>query len=77
MEMWFQDGLTMDTYAPASQQAAALPEQTPAPTTSDGGTSADAAAAAQSTANTASGSLSTDLEALLTPTWERPHGPTC
>ncbi len=41
-----------------------MPEQTPAPTTSDGGTSANAAAAAQSTANTAS-SLSTDLQALF------------
>jgi PPE-repeat protein len=61
MEMWFQDGLTMDTYALASQQATALPAQAPAPTTSDGGTSADAAAAAQSTAN----SLGTDLQALL------------
>jgi PPE-repeat protein len=61
MEMWFQDGLTMDTYALVSQQATALPAQTPAPTTSDGGTSADAAAAAQSTAN----SLGTDLQALL------------
>jgi PPE-repeat protein len=61
MEMWFQDGLTMDTYALVSQQATALPAQAPAPTTSDGGTSADAAAAAQSTANT----LSTDLQALL------------
>ena len=61
MEMWFQDGLTMDTYALVSQQATALPEQTPAPATSDGGTSADAAAAAQSTANT----LGTDLQALL------------
>ena len=64
MEMWFQDGLTMDTYAVTSQQAAALPHQTPAPTTSDGGASADAAAASQSTANSA-GSLGTDLEALL------------
>jgi PPE-repeat protein len=64
MEMWFQDGLTMDTYALTSQQATALPEQTPAPATSDGGTSANAAAAAQSTANSA-GSLGTDLEALL------------
>lgn len=64
MEMWFQDGLTMDTYAVASQQAAALPQQTPAPTTSDGGASADGAAASQSTANSA-GSLGTDLEALL------------
>jgi PPE-repeat protein len=62
MEMWFQDGLTMDTYATLSQQAVALPEQTPAPTTSDGGTSADAAAAAQSTANSAS---STDWSAIL------------
>ena len=61
MEMWFQDGLTMDTYAVVSQQAVALPQQTPAPTTSDGGTSANAAAAAQSTAN----SLGTDLQALL------------
>src|ERR1700737_3062934 len=61
MEMWFQDGLTMDTYAVVSQQAVALPQQTPAPTTSDGGTSANAAAAAQSTANT----TSTDLQALL------------
>jgi PPE-repeat protein len=64
MEMWFQDGLTMDTYAVTSQQAAVLPQQTPAPTTSDGGASADAAAASQSTANSA-GSLGTDLEALL------------
>jgi PPE-repeat protein len=74
MEMWFQDGLTMDTYALASQQATALPQQTPAPTTSDGGTSADAAAAAQSTAQSAaqstansagSSTLGTDLQALL------------
>jgi PPE-repeat protein len=64
MEMWFQDGLTMDTYALVSQQATALPAQTPAPTTSDGGTSADAAAAAQTTANTTS-TLGTDLQALL------------
>jgi PPE-repeat protein len=68
MEMWFQDGLTMDTYALVSQQATALPEQAPAPTTSDGGTSADAAAAAQSTANSASSTtnLGTALESLLT-----------
>jgi PPE-repeat protein len=67
MEMWFQDGLTMDTYATVAQQAVVLPEQTPAPTPSDGGTSANAAAAAQSTANSASttGNLGTDLEALL------------
>ncbi|MGC2345939.1 MAG: PPE family protein [Mycobacterium sp.] len=68
MEMWFQDGLTMDTYATTSQQAVVLPQQTPAPTTSDGGTSANTAAAAQSTTNSASGigSLGTDLESLLT-----------
>jgi PPE-repeat protein len=68
MEMWFQDGLTMDTYALTSQQAVVLPQQTPAPTTSDGGTSANAAAAAQSTANSASSStnLGTALESLLT-----------
>src|SRR5271169_6342968 len=67
MEMWFQDGLTMDTYATIAQQAVVLPQQTPAPTTSDGGTSANAAAAAQSTAQSASttGNLGTDLEALL------------
>jgi PPE-repeat protein len=64
MEMWFQDGLTMDTYAVTSQQAVVLPQHSAAPTTSDGGTSADAAAAAQSTANSA-GSLGTDLESLL------------
>src|SRR5271169_6736692 len=68
MEMWFQDGATMDTYATASQQAVVLPQQSPAPTTSDGGTSADVAAAAQSTANSSSGigSLGTELESLLT-----------
>ncbi|MGA7466229.1 PPE family protein [Mycobacterium sp.] len=68
MEMWFQDGLTMDTYATTSQQAVVLPQQTPAPTTSDGGTSANTAAAAQSTTNSASGigSLGTDLGLLLT-----------
>ena len=64
MEMWFQDGLTMDTYATVAQQAVVLPQQTPAPTASDGGTSANAAAAAQSTANSAS-SLGTDLETLV------------
>ena len=82
MEMWFQDGLTMDTYATTSQQAVVLPQQTPAPNTSDGGISADTAAAAQSTTNSASGigslgnlesfltsgigSWGTDLESLLT-----------
>jgi PPE-repeat protein len=64
MEMWFQDGLTMDTYATTSQQAVVLPEQTPAPTTSDGGTSANAAAAAQSTANTGT-NLATALQNLF------------
>jgi PPE-repeat protein len=64
MEMWFQDGLTMDTYATTSQQAVVLPEQTPAPTTSDGGTSANAAAAAQSTANTGT-NLATVLQNLF------------
>jgi PPE-repeat protein len=65
MEMWFQDGLTMDTYATLAQQAVVLPQQTPAPTPSDGGTSANAAAAAQSTAQSASSTLGTDLGALL------------
>jgi hypothetical protein len=41
-----------------------LPQQSPAPTTSDGGASANAASAAQSTANSAS-SIGTDLETLL------------
>ena len=69
MEMWFQDGLTMDTYATVSQQAVVLPQQTPAPTASDGGTSANAAAAAQSTANSASSTgtnLATALQNLFT-----------
>jgi PPE-repeat protein len=68
MEMWFQDGLTMDTYATASQQATALPQHTPAPTTSDGGASANGAAAAQSAASTPGAgidSLVTDLGTLL------------
>jgi PPE-repeat protein len=68
MEMWFQDGLTMDTYAVTSQQAVVLPQQTPAPSTSDGGTSADIAASAQSTANSASttgSDLGTALQTLL------------
>src|SRR6201986_2898732 len=64
MEMWFQDGLTTDTYAPLAQQAVVLPEQTPAPTPSDGGTSANAAAAAQSTANSAT-STGTNLATAL------------
>ena len=68
MEMWFQDGLTMDTYATLAQQAVVLPQQTPAPTPSDGGTSANAAAAAQSTAQSASSTgtnLATALQNLL------------
>lgn len=64
MEMWLQDGLTMDTYALVSQQAVVLPPPSPAPTTSDGGTSADTAAAAQSTANTGS-TIGADLQALI------------
>src|ERR1700730_6011687 len=64
MEMWFQDGLTMDTYATVSQQAVVLPLQTPAPSPSDGGTSANAAAAAQSTAQSAS-STGTNLATAL------------
>jgi PPE-repeat protein len=67
MEMWVQDGLTMDTYAVTSQQAVMLPQQTPAPNTSDGGISAGTAAAAQSTTNSASGIGSLgNLESLLT-----------
>jgi PPE-repeat protein len=64
MEMWFQDGLTMDSYATLAQQAVVLPQKTPAPTPSDGGTSANAAAAAQSTANSAS-STGTNLATAL------------
>jgi PPE-repeat protein len=67
MEMWFQDGLTMDTYAMTSQQAVVLPQQTPAPSTSDGGTSANAAAATQAATNTATNSgtnLATALQNL-------------
>ncbi len=51
MEMWFQDGMAMDTYAASSQQAVVLPQQTPAPSTSDGGLSADLASAVQSIEN--------------------------
>jgi PPE-repeat protein len=64
MEMWFQDGLTMDTYATTAQQAVVLPQQTPAPSTSDGGTSADAAAATQAATNSATNS-STNLATAL------------
>jgi PPE-repeat protein len=68
MEMWFQDGLTMDGYAAASQQAVVLPQQTPAPSTSDGGLSADLASAVQSIENsvtTTLNNLSTALQGLL------------
>jgi PPE-SVP subfamily C-terminal region len=54
----------MDTYALTSQQAVVLPQQTPAPTTSDGGTSANAAAAAQSTSSTGT-NLATALQNLF------------
>src|ERR1700753_3771412 len=64
MEMWVQDGLTMDTSATPAQQAVVLPQQTPAPSTSDGGTSANAAAAAQSVANTTANNLTTVLQNL-------------
>ncbi|WIM88541.1 PPE family protein [Candidatus Mycobacterium wuenschmannii] len=64
MEMWFQDGLTMDTYATTAQQAVVLPQQSPAPSPSDGGTSANAAAAAQSTAQSLTNS-STNLVTAL------------
>ena len=68
MEMWFQDGMSMDAYATISQQAVVLPEQTPAPTTSDGGLKADLAAAAQSIENsitTTLNNLSTTLQGFL------------
>jgi PPE-repeat protein len=64
MEMWFQDGLTMDTYALTSQQAVVLPQQTPAPSTSDGGTSANAAAATQAATNSATNSSTNLMTAL-------------
>jgi PPE-repeat protein len=65
MEMWFQDGLTMDTYQTLSQQAAALPAQIMSPKVGDNGSSANGAAAAQSTTGAAnSSSLFTDLETL-------------
>ncbi|OBK39877.1 hypothetical protein A5658_22265 [Mycobacterium sp. 1245111.1] len=64
MEMWFQDGLTMDTYAAASEQAVVLPQQTPAPSTSDGGLSADLAAAVQSIENSISSTVNNLVTAL-------------
>ena len=51
MEMWFQDGMAMDSYATSSQQAVVLPQQTPAPSASDGGLSSDLASAVQSIEN--------------------------
>jgi PPE-repeat protein len=51
MEMWFQDGMAMDSYATSSQQAVVLPQQTPAPAASDGGLSSDLASAVQSIEN--------------------------
>ncbi len=68
MEMWFQDGMTMDGYAAASQQAVVLPQQTPAPSTSDGGLSSDLAAAVQSIENSVTSTvnnLTTALQGLL------------
>jgi PPE-repeat protein len=64
MEMWFQDGMTMDTYAAASEQAVVLPQQTPAPSASDGGLSADLAAAVQSVENSISSTVNNLLSAL-------------
>ncbi len=68
MEMWFQDGMAMDTYAAASQQAVVLPQQTPAPSTSDGGLSSDLAAAVQSIENsvtTTVNNLTSAMQGLL------------
>jgi len=68
MEMWFQDGSTMDSYATTSQQAVVLPQQTPAPAASDGGLSSDLAAAVQSVENYVSSTVShltTALQGLL------------
>src|SRR5947209_2652666 len=64
MEMWFQDGLTMDTYATTSEQAVVLPQQTPAPSTSDGGLSSDLAAAVQSIENSVTNTLNNVTSAI-------------
>src|SRR6185437_1597743 len=64
MEMWFQDGLTMDTYAAASQQAVVLPQQTPAPAASDGGLASDLASAVQSIENSISSTVNNLVTAL-------------
>ncbi len=54
LEMWIQDGMTMDTYSVTSQQnTAALQQPTPAPQVSDGGVSANTVAATQSVATNA------------------------
>jgi PPE-repeat protein len=64
MEMWFQDGLTMDTYATTAQQAVVLPQQSPAPSTSDGGVSANVASAAQSVTNSTANTTTNLMTAL-------------
>jgi PPE-repeat protein len=64
MEMWFQDGLTMDTYAAASEQAVVLPQQTPAPSASDGGLASDLAAAVQSIENSINSTVNNLVTAL-------------
>jgi PPE-repeat protein len=68
MEMWFQDGMAMDAYAASSQQAVVLPQQTPAPSTSDGGLSSDLASAVQSIENsvtTTVNNLTSAIQGLL------------
>jgi PPE-repeat protein len=64
MEMWFQDGMVMDGYATASQQAVVLPQQTPAPAASDGGLASDLASAVQSIENTISSTVNNVISAL-------------
>jgi hypothetical protein len=54
----------MDTYAAASQQAVVLPQQTPAPSASDGGLSSDLAAAVQSIENSISSTVNNLVTAL-------------
>src|SRR6267154_653410 len=58
------DELAADLEATAASYQTVLAQLTPAPTASDGGTSANAAAAAQSTANSAS-STGTNLATAL------------
>jgi PPE-repeat protein len=64
MEMWLQDGMAMDTYATSSQQAVVLPQQTPAPSTSDGGLSADLASAVQSIENSVTNTVNNVTSAI-------------